>query len=76
MNEKSDDYEVKVFAKDNKIIAMGKTRPIHLCVRPVYACKYDCAYVVWGNCTAPKIQYESCKCYVNEDKNYMRCKYE
>lgn len=75
MSEKFDDYELKVFVKD-KIIVMSKNKPIHLCVRPVYACKYDCAYVVWGNCTAPKIQYESCKCYVNEDKNYMRCKYE
>lgn len=45
------------------------------CLRPLYACRYDCAYVVWGYCTAPKIQYESCKCYVNADKNYLRCKY-
>lgn len=29
MNE-DDDYEVEVFIKDNKIIAMGKIRPIHL----------------------------------------------
>lgn len=29
MNE-DDDYEVKVFIKDNKIIIMGKIRPIHL----------------------------------------------
>lgn len=66
MSEKSDDYEIEVFVKDNKIIVMGKIRPIHLCVRPVYSC----AYVdLWGCCTAPKIQYESCKCYMNEDNN-------
>ena len=29
MSEKSDDYEVEVFVKDNKIIVMGKIRPIH-----------------------------------------------
>lgn len=29
MNE-DDDYEVEVFIKDNKIIVMGKIRPIHL----------------------------------------------
>lgn len=66
MSEKPDDYEVEVFVKDNKIIVIGKIRPIHLCVRPVYGC----AYVdLCGCCTAPKIQYESCKYYVNEDNN-------
>ena len=30
MSEKSDDYEVEVFVKHNKIIAIGKIRPIHL----------------------------------------------
>ena len=35
MNEDGD-YEVEVFIKDNKIIVMGKIRPIHLCVRQVY----------------------------------------
>lgn len=43
MSEKSDNYEVEVFVKENKIIVMGKIRPI--------------------------IQYENCKCYVNEDNN-------
>ena len=40
MSEKSDDYEVEVFVKDNKIIVLGKIRPIYLYVRPVsgYAC--------------------------------------
>lgn len=33
MSEKSDDYEVEVFVKDNKIIVIGRIRPIHLCVR-------------------------------------------
>lgn len=46
------------------------------CLRPLHAYKYGCAYVVYGDCTAPKIQHESCKCYMNEEKNYMRCKYE
>lgn len=46
------------------------------CLRPIYAYRYGCAYVVWGDCAAPKIQYESCKCYMNEDKNYMRWKHE
>ena len=41
MGEKSDDYEVEVFVKDNKIIVMGKIRPIHLCVRPVYDVNED-----------------------------------
>lgn len=69
MSEKSDDYEAEVFVKD-KIIVMRKIRPIHLCVRPAYVCKYGCSYVdLCGCCTAPKIQYESCKCYVNEDNN-------
>lgn len=75
MSEKSNDYEVEFFVKDNKII-MRKTKPIHLCVRPIYVYKYDCAYAVWGCCTAPEKQYESCKCYMNEDKNFIRCKYE
>ena len=61
MSEKSDDYELK-----DKIIVISKNKPIHLCVRPFIGC----AYVdFWGCCTAPKIQYESCKCYVNEDNN-------
>ena len=30
MSEKSDDYEVEVFVKHNKIIVVGKIRPIHL----------------------------------------------
>lgn len=68
MSEKPDDYEVEVFVKDNKIIVMGKIRPIHLCVRPLCVCKYGCAYVdLLGCCTASKEQYDSCKCYVNED---------
>lgn len=66
MGEKSDDYEVEVFVKDNKIIVLGKIRPINLCVRPVSGC----AYVdLGGCCTASKEQYNSCKCYVNEDNN-------
>ena len=36
MGEKSDDYEVEVIVKDNKIIVMGKIRPIHLCVDEEY----------------------------------------
>lgn len=46
------------------------------CLRPLYACRYGCAYVVWGHCTASKEQYDCCRFYVNEEKNYMRCKYE
>ena len=66
MSEKSDNYKVEVFVKDNKIIVIRKIRPVYLCVRPVY----DCTYVdLGGCCTAPKIQYESCKCYVNKDNN-------
>lgn len=65
MGEKSDDYEVEVFVKD-KIIVMSKNKPIYLCVRPFIYCPY---VDFWGCCTAPKIQYESCKCYVNEDKS-------
>lgn len=57
----------------NKVVMMSEK--YRKCLRPLYVCRYDCAYVVWGHCTAPKIQYESCKCYMNADKNYLKCKY-
>ena len=40
------------------------------CLRPLYDCRYDCAYVVWEHCTASKEQYDSCRFYMNEEKNY------
>ena len=40
MSERSDNYEVEVFVKDNKIIVLGKIRPIYLCVGPVSGCAY------------------------------------
>lgn len=47
------------------------------CLRPFYSAYYGCAYIdLFDCCTASKEQYDSCKFYMNEEKNYMRCKYE
>lgn len=47
------------------------------CLRPYHAAYCGCAYVdLFGRCTALKEQRDYCKFYVNEEKNYMRCKHE
>lgn len=47
------------------------------CLRPFYSSYYGCAYVdLFDSCTASKEQYDSCRFYINEEKNYMRCKCE
>lgn len=43
------------------------------CLRPFHSAYCGCAYVdLFDCCNAPKEQYDSCKFYVNEEKNYMR----
>lgn len=47
------------------------------CLRPFHSAYCGCAYIdLFDCCTASKEQYDYCKYYVNEEKNYMRCKYE
>ena len=47
------------------------------CLVPYRAIYCDCAYVdLFGCCAASKEQRDYCKFCVNEEKNYMRCKYE
>lgn len=61
--------------KRKKVIVMSKK--CWKCKRPYHAAYCGCAYVdLFGRCTASKEQRDYCKFYVNEEKNYMRCKYE
>ena len=47
------------------------------CLRLFHSAYYGCAYIdLFDCCTAPKEQYDSCKFYVNEEKNYMGYKYD
>ncbi len=47
------------------------------CLIPVHSAYCGCAYVdLFDCCTAPKEQYDACRFYINEEKNYMRCKHE
>lgn len=49
------------------------------CLIPVHSVYCDCSYVdLFGRCTASKKQYDACRFYIIEEKNYrsMRCKYE
>ena len=43
---------------------------------PNYHLKICLKTIIFGRCTASKKQHDSCRFYMNADKNYMKCKYE